>query len=149
MYHYFHEIAGHSLEPHFELYKSCLLIYSPSMTEPVTVDKYCSSLDIIPTLNNLSGFEYDSRLLMGRDILSDSSALVIFLDRSWITDKGSYNADTEEFTLFEGQTEENEEAYVNRIKTAVRNKFKASAQIIETDYYALVTGREHLYSKQN
>lgn len=147
IYHYFDEIAGHSIDPHFELYKSCLLIYSPSMTEPVTVEKYCSSLDIIPTLNNLFGFAYDSRLLMGRDILSDSEPLIIFLDRSWITEKGSYYAETEEFTLFEGQSVENEEEYISRIKAIVRNKFKASAQIIENDYYRLVTGREHYHSK--
>ena len=147
MYHYFDEIAGHPIDPKFELYKSCLLLWSPSMETPVTVDKYCSSLDIIPTLNNLLGFEYDSRLLIGRDILSDSEPLVIFLDRSWITDKGSYNADTDEFVLFAGQTVEDTAAYVERIKRVVRNKFKVSAQIIETNYYEKVTGRPHYYSK--
>jgi phosphoglycerol transferase MdoB-like AlkP superfamily enzyme len=35
------------------------------------------SLDIMPTLANLFGLDYDSRLVMGRDILSDSDALVI------------------------------------------------------------------------
>lgn len=145
MYLYFDEIAGHSIDPDFELYKSSLIIYSPSMTEPVTVDKYCSSLDIIPTLNNLFGFEYDSRLLIGRDILSDSEPLVIFMDRSFITDKGKYKATTQEFIPFEGQTVDEE--YISRNKKAVRNKFKASALIVEKDYYRLVSGRQHLYSK--
>lgn len=147
IYHYFDEIAGHAIDPQYELYKSALLIWSPSMTQPVEVDKYCSSLDIIPTLNNLLGFEYDSRLLMGRDILSDSDPLVIFLDRSWITDKGCYNAETNEFTPFDPEVLGNQEEYVNRIKTAVRNKFKVSAQIVETNYYEKVTGRPHYYSK--
>ncbi len=147
IYHYFDEIAQHAIEPHFELYKSCLIIYSPSMKAPVTVTKPCSSMDILPTLNNLFGFEYDSRLLMGRDILSDSEPLVLFIDRSWITDKGRYNAETGEFELFAGQSVENEQEYIERIKRAVSNKFKVSARILETDYYRQVVLREHYFSK--
>ncbi len=144
-YHYFDEIAGHAIDPTFELYKSCLLIWSPTMRAPVTVDKYCSTLDIIPTLNNLFGFSYDSRLLMGKDILSDAAPLVPFLNRSWITEKGKYDADSDTFTPFPGQSAD--ESYIEQIKTEVRNKFKVSAQMVETDYFALVTGREHYYSK--
>lgn len=146
-YLYFDELAGHSIDTAFELYKSCLIVYSPSMERGITIDKLCSSVDIIPTLNNLFGFEYDSRLLIGRDILSDSDPLVIFLNRSWITEKGSYNAETEEFTLFEGQTVEDEEAYIETVKTVVSNKFKVSAQILDNDYYSLVVDREHHYSE--
>ncbi len=142
-YHYFDEIAGHDIDPHFELYKSSLLIYSPSMTEPVVVDKYCSSLDIIPTLNNLFGFEYDSRLLMGRDIFSTAEALVVFMDRSFITNKGKFNAETNVFELFEGQTLENEQEYVEKMKKIVSNKFKVSAAMLDNDYYRLVVAREH------
>lgn len=142
-YHYFDEIAGHSIDPHFELYKSCLLIYSASMKEPVVVDKYCSSLDVIPTLNNLFGFEYDSRLLMGRDILSTAEALVVFMDRSFITDKGKYNAETDIFELFEGQMLENRQEYVERMKKIVSNKFKVSTAMLDNDYYRCVVAREH------
>ncbi len=142
-YHYFDEIAGHSIDPNFELYKSCLLIYSPSMTEPVVVDKYCSSLDVIPTLNNLLGFEYDSRLLMGRDILSTADPLVLFMDRSFITDKGKYNATTGVFECFAGQTLQNEQEYVDKMKKIVSNKFKVSASMLDNDYYRTVISREH------
>lgn len=144
MYHYFDEIAGHSIDPAFELYKSCLIVYCPSM-EPVQVDKYCSSLDILPTLNNLFGFEYDSRLLVGSDILSDSSPLVVFMDRSWITEKGKYNASDAEFIPFAGQTVDEE--YVATVKKIVSNKFKVSAQILDSDYYGKVVPRERLQSK--
>ena len=145
IYRYIEELAGTQIDPTFELYRSCFLLYSPSMTEPVTVDKYCSTLDIIPTLNNLLGFSYDSRLLMGRDILSDSAPLVIFLDRSFICEKGKYNAETDTFTPFDGQTATT--AYIEEMETRVRNKFKVSAAMLETDYYSLVTDRKHLYSK--
>ena len=144
--HLFDELAGHEIDPNFELYKSCLIIYAKGM-KPQVVDKYCSSLDIIPTLNNLLGFEYDSRLLPGSDIMSESSPLVIFNDHSFITEKGMYNSNTEEFTLFEGQELSSTEEYVASMRRVVNNKFKVSAQILETDYYSKVVNRTHLYSK--
>ncbi len=146
VYHYFDELAGHKIDSDFELYKSSLIIYAKGM-KPVTVDKYCSSIDIIPTLNNLFGFEYDSRLLPGNDILSTASPLVVFNNHSFITEKGTYNSVTGEFTLFEGQTIEDEKEYVASMRKVVNNKFKISAQILDTNYYSKVVNRTHLYSK--
>ena len=100
------EIAGHELEQNFELYKSTLIIWSGSMEEPITVDKPCSALDILPTICNLMGLEYDSRLLMGRDILSNSDPLVIFSNRSWITDAAKYNSVTDSLIVNEGASVE-------------------------------------------
>lgn len=144
-YALFDEIFGHKVETTFEVNESVFLLYSPSMEKGVTVDKPCSPLDIIPTLNNLLGFEYDSRLLPGKDIFSDSPGLVIFENRSFITDKGRYNSTTGEFTKNEGVTIEDEDAYVSKIKTEVKNKFVISAQILETNYYAkVITDRKHI-----
>ncbi|OJF90200.1 hypothetical protein AX762_11950 [Alkalibacterium sp. 20] len=79
------ELAGHNVDRTFELYKSPLILYSKDM-DPVTIDKPSSNLDIVPTLYNLLGVEYDSRLFMGTDIFSDSSPLVMFRNKSFITD---------------------------------------------------------------
>ena len=103
--------------------------------EAVEVDKYCSSLDIIPTLSNLMGLEYDSRLLMGRDILSDSEPLVLFSDRSWITDKALFNVKTGEVKSL---TNENIDKYIEEIEKTVKDKFKYSAMILESDYYKIL-----------
>jgi phosphoglycerol transferase MdoB-like AlkP superfamily enzyme len=126
------ELAGHKLESNFELYKSSLIIYSKGM-DSQTIDKPVSSLDIIPTLLNLMGLEYDSRLLMGRDIFSDSEPLVIFHNRSFITDKGRYNSITEEFIPNEGVKVE--EGYVENILEKIERKFYYSEQILDKDYY--------------
>lgn len=127
------EFLGHPVEPDFELYKSSLIIYNPG-TPAETVEKYCSSLDIIPTLSNLFGLEYDSRLLMGKDIFSDYPALVIFKDKSWITDKAKYNARTKEI-IPHSETGELLESYVDGIKNRVENRFTYSRLILENDYY--------------
>ena len=104
------------------------------MEEPVHVTKPCSSLDILPTLSNLFGLEYDSRLLMGRDILSDSPGLVVLSDRSYITDLGRYDSKADHFTPNEGA--EIPEDYVVTTLRQVNNMFSYSKLILEQDYYA-------------
>lgn len=106
------------------------------MTEPIVIDKPCSALDILPTISNLMGIEYDSRLLMGRDILSESDPLVIFSNRSWITDVARYNSVTDTLVVNEGASVE--DGYARKILKIVNDKFKYSAKILEEDYYAHV-----------
>ena len=93
----------------FDVYKNTLILWSASMEEPVQVDKPCCQVDILPTVSNLLGLEYDSRMLSGRDILSDSEGLVIFTSRSWRSDRGFYNRYTQTFTPAEGVTMTQEE----------------------------------------
>lgn len=133
------ELAGEDLENSLEWYHSSLIIWSASMQEPVIVPKYCSSIDIFPTVANLMGLEYDSRLLAGQDILSDAEQFVIFPDRSWITGKGIYESHTGEFKPFKGVEFEDDsfmEEYVAEVSGIVENKFKISADIVTNDYYA-------------
>jgi lipoteichoic acid synthase len=129
------ELAGHAVEKNFELYKSNFILYTKGM-KPVTIDKPCSSLDILPTLSNMLGLQYDSRLLMGRDIFSDSEPLVTFLNKSFITNKGRYNSKTGEFTPSDGVEIEGD--YINSISSIINSKFYYSAKILETDYYKKV-----------
>ena len=106
------------------------------MKEPIKVEKVGSSLDVLPTVLNLFGVEYDSRLLMGKDILSDTPNIAIFSDRSFITDKGKYNAVKEEFFPNEGI--EVEEDYVDNINAIIYKKFQMSRLILEKDYYKIL-----------
>ncbi|MBP8691439.1 MAG: sulfatase-like hydrolase/transferase [Sedimentibacter sp.] len=129
------ELAGKEIKKDFELERGIFLLWSKGM-EPVVIDKPCSSLDIIPTLSNLMGLEYDSRLLMGRDILSDSDPLVIFTDRSFITDKVAYNAKTDKAISLTG--EEIDDSYIQEIFEKVKLKFKYSAMILDTNYYKIL-----------
>ena len=127
------EISTYKRDDTFEKYRMPFLIWSGSMKEPIKVEKIGSSLDILPTVLNLFGVEYDSRLLIGRDILSDSAPLVIFSDRSFITDKGRYNAITGEFVANQGA--EIEEGYVEEISKIIYQKYQMSRLILENDYY--------------
>ena len=130
------ELLGHEVDPVFEIYKNTLILWSADIKEPVHVDKFCSSLDVMPTLANLFGLEYDSRLIMGRDILSDEPGLVIFSNYSFITDKGRYDSTTDTFQMWDGSEPDPE--YVAERLSEVQNRVAYSASILDNDYYRVV-----------
>ncbi len=128
------ELSNYERDNTFEKHHTPLLIWSGSMKEPVKVEKVCSSLDVLPTVLNLFGVEYDSRLLIGNDILSNNKEqMVIFSDRSFITDKGRYSAVQDKFMPNEGV--EIPEGYVEQISEIIYQKFKMSTMILDNDYY--------------
>ncbi|MCD8077058.1 MAG: LTA synthase family protein [Lachnospiraceae bacterium] len=127
------ELRGEEFDETFGLYENTFLLWSASMTESVSVDTYCSSLDIAPTLSNLFGLEYDSRLYIGTDIFSGTSPIVCFQDRSFITDRIMYdNTNSKIIQLDDGEVSEE---YLAECIAVVKNKFYYSAKIIELDYY--------------
>ncbi len=127
------ELIGHDVEQTFEYAKSTFILYNQGM-QPQVVEKPCCSLDILPTLSNLFGIPYDSRLLMGHDIFSNSTPLVILGDRSWLTDKASFNANTGEVDMFENV----DDAYIDDINKEIADKFAFSSQMLDADYYRKV-----------
>lgn len=137
------EFLGHAVEPDFELYKSTFILWTPDM-EPETVDKYTSTIDIIPTLSNMFGLQYDSRLLSGRDIFSDASPLVMFSNKSWIAEEGRFNVRTGESQAFNeaGDIEEGGEGlatgYIDYVNELVYNRFYFASLILDMDYYRKV-----------
>lgn len=126
----------------FDVYKNSLILWSASMEEPVVVDKVVGQVDILPTVSNLLGLAYDSRMLSGSDALSDSEGLVVFTSTSWKSDRGFYNRFTQEFTPAGGvaMTEKEREDYVSAMKKLVSYKLNATAMIVENDFYEVVFG---------
>ena len=129
------ELLGHTPESNFEIYRSGCIIWKPGMT-PETIDEPTSHLDLLPTLSNLFGLEFDSRLYMGRDVFSDAAPLVMFRNRSWITDRARYNSQTGEAVFYEGAG--TDDAYVKAINTEVGNRFAVSTRILEHDYWRIL-----------
>ena len=121
-----------------EIYRSCAIIWSHSMKEPVVVDKVTCQVDLLPTVSNLLGLSYDSRMLAGKDALCEDEGMVIFHSKSWRTDSGFYNALTQTFTPSPGvtMTEDEQAEYVSYMKKVAANKLNMTAKIIENDFYA-------------
>ena len=127
-------------------------MWSAAIPEPVIVDTPCYSCDIVPTLSNLFGLEYDSRLFSGRDIFatnyepdqySSCMPLVVFANNhgqgnSWITAAGTYEASTRTFTPNEGITVADD--YVSRVNNLVAGKIQYAKLIVTQDYYKSVFG---------
>ncbi|MBQ9814364.1 MAG: sulfatase-like hydrolase/transferase [Lachnospiraceae bacterium] len=133
---YIPELYGFEPQNEFEMHHSALIMWSGAfekMDEPIVVSEPVYSIDILPTVSNLFGVDYDSRLLVGRDVFSDEEALCIWPDYSWISSLGYYDAATGTFTPKEGYTVD--ESYVDRINTKVANKLAFSANVLDYDYY--------------
>lgn len=114
--------------------------------ETIVVSTPVSSLDILPTLSNLFGLEFDSRLLVGRDVLApDAQPLVFWTDYCWLTEKGYYDSHEDSFTPTGGEPMSHDEydaEYVDYFKSVVKAKLSFSANIANNDYYALLFGED-------
>lgn len=120
-------LRGSAVTEEHQKYESSLIIWTPDMKSE-KISKVCSNMDILPTVSNLFGLDYDSRKLMGRDIFSDSQGLVVFEDRSWLSDRGK------RWELIE-RTDSDTRGYVEKTDSEVRDMFKYSAMVLDSDYY--------------
>lgn len=127
------EFAGHPVEQNFELYENDFILYTEDM-DPEVNEKYGSSFDILPTLSNMLGLEYDSRLMIGKDLFSEADPLIPFLNKSFITDKGMYNSESKEFIPHEGE-QPVDDAYIEEMIARVEAQFYFSTKVLEKDYY--------------
>jgi len=145
---YYNELRGfEDTEKDTSRFRNTLLMWSGAIQEPIEVDTPCSSIDIVPTLCNLFGLDYDSRLYSGRDIFapnyevdqaSTSMPLVVFANTgfgsSWITAAGTYEASTDTFIPNEGV--EVGEDYVSDVSLLVNAKISYAKLILEQDYFS-------------
>ncbi len=137
------ELLGHEVDPVFEIFQNTLILWSGDMEgTAVHVNKFCSSLDVMPTLSNLFGLRYDSRLIMGSDILSAADPLVIFANYSFINEAGYYNSITDQFTCWDGTEPAPEE--VSEMVAEVQNRVAYSGTILDCDYYRLILNQAGL-----
>ena len=120
------------LDTPYAKHKSGLIIYNPSI-ESKTIDKYASNIDVLPTLLNMFGIDYDSRLLIGKDIMSNTQGIVIFNDHSFLTKEGFYNEKTNKFS-----NKKTSKSYIKEKQKETFNKINASSLILEKNYYKYI-----------
>lgn len=136
---YLSELYGYPVNTYEERDRSRAIIWCGALEEhePIVVNAPASSVDMLPTLCNLFGVEWDSRFYVGRDVLSDALPLVFFGNYDWKTDLGHYSATRNIFT----PTDENAvipEDYVKQISSVVRNRMTFSKSVLSQDYYTHV-----------
>ena len=126
------EVSKTNRKDKFENYHSTLIMYNPSI-EKTVINKVVAGIDLLPTIYNLYGIDYDSRLFMGKDIFSDTEGLAILSDRSWVSDKGTYNSVSKKFT--KKVDEDVPQEYIDKMNQIVNQKFTMSALILDYNYY--------------
>lgn len=137
------ELIGHDIDG-FSEFKSTLIFWVGGLEKNIVVDEYCCNVDVLPTILNLWGFEYDSRLLAGTDVFSDGTHAAVLVDKSFLTDKVWFNASTGEIRY---QVPESEipEGYVENMNQLIATRFSISADILNTAYYNFVFDKGKVY----
>ena len=140
---YLSELYGYEVLDYFQRDHNRLIMWCGILEdmEPIVIDSPTFSLDILPTLFNLFGVEYDSRLLPGRDVFSDTPALVYRTNYDWKTDLGTYYASKGKFVPVSEDIVIPED-YVKTIKAIVKNRVNYCDGVLETDYFRHVFGKK-------
>lgn len=141
---YLADLYGYSYNFPWERDHSSLIIWSgclehdnANMAKEISAPTY--SLDILPTLSNLFGVEFDSRFLVGRDVFAEETEpLCIWSNYSWCTTKGWYDSGSSTFYPKPGETVDDD--YVSRHNVIVKNKLAYSKMVITEDYFTYMFG---------
>ncbi len=84
----------------------------------------------------MMGWDYDSRMMVGQDIMSDAEQFIMFPGLSFITGNCVYNAKTETASSFDGSAVDSE--YLSSMKKRAYNWYTISDLIYSTDFYKYV-----------
>jgi phosphoglycerol transferase MdoB-like AlkP superfamily enzyme len=124
----------------FSKFKDTLVFWVGGLEEPIRVKEYCCNVDILPTILNLWGFDFDSRMLAGTDVFSDGDHVAVLVDKSWMTDKVWFHTDTGEirYLVPEDTLPEN---YIDSMNRLVGTRFSVSSDILNQAYYHFVFGK--------
>jgi len=128
-------------EDFFGWYKSNLIFWVGGMEEPVVVDEYCCNVDVLPTILNLWGFSYDSRMYPGTDVFSDGIHAAVLIDHSFLTDLVWFNSNTGEIR-YQVPEEDVPEGYIESMNQLIASRFEFSAEILRNNYYQHAFGTE-------
>ena len=121
------------------------------MENPIEVQQYCGPYDIVPTLANLFGIEFDSRFITGSDILSNGEHIAIINtmtstggNYNWKTEQGTYYSASKSFVKSDNCTLNDDEIedYVQKINGKLNLSRKYSLAILDYDYYSYVFNKD-------
>ena len=107
-----------------------LYIYNPTI-EPTVVNMQSTALDILPTLANLFGIDYDHSTVLGRDIFDPSYHGFTFSEwDAWTTNDYSYDFINDQYNLngYDQIQAQQEMAYYIQMQDV-------SANILKLDYF--------------
>ncbi len=140
---YISDLLGTPNEHDWQRDKNGLIIWSGCLENELSamqceISTPVMSLDVLPTLSNLFGVEFDSRLLPGRDVFADTHGLVFWSSLDWVTERGKFDWGEQQFYPADGC--EADPDYIASVNRQVENIYSMSRVIVDTDYYNLLFG---------
>lgn len=129
------ELTGEDREEVVGVCENSLIIYN-SRTPKIRCDKAGNTMDVIATIYNLFGIDYDSRLIVGKDLLSNAPGFALFGNGSWASDYGIYYAHLGEFVPYEGV--EVPEDYFTNANSYAQSQIAMTNLIVLNDYYKYI-----------
>ena len=109
------------------------VIYN-SEIEPKVFTDYTTYINILPTIANLFDLDYDPRLYLGTDLLSeDYKSMVVFADGSWKNELAYYDAAKDDITYFTDYEYNIEE--IKAINKDIKDKMNISSKAVTSNYF--------------
>lgn len=136
----FNALVGEKVEQNFDKFKSTCIMWAGGIGT-VEVDVPCCNIDILPTVLNLFGFEYDSRLLPGTDVFSKNEHIAMLYNKTFVTDKVKYNAQkatAEWLPAASGMNDAQKETYLTYCINLTKSRYTSSLQLMSEDFYKFV-----------
>lgn len=120
------------------------IIYNSEISSKHFKD-YTTYINITPTVANLFGLEYDSRLYMGSDLFSSSyESLVVFADGSWKNEIAYYDVGTNKVNYYTDKTYTDEE--ILAINEKISLKLNMSSLAIKNNYFSYLEKKLNNYT---
>lgn len=127
----FDEVFGVNSDDNPSITYTPLFIYANDM-EHQLIDKYCTALDILPTLMNLWGIDYNDEYAFGHDILDDEYRGFCFdANGNYWNNDFYFNSTNNAITTYNGYSEDSAREIVNDFN----KKREVCKEILKIDYF--------------
>lgn len=138
------EALGYDIDEDNNMDQVPFVIYNKGM-EKKEFNQYSTYVNLTPTLANLFGVEYDSRIYLGSDLLSkEYESIAVFADSSWKNEVGYYSSSTNSMKYYTEKEYTDEE--ILEINEGIALKLKMSSAAIKNNYFSYLNKKLKSYT---
>ena len=138
------EALGYDIDEDNNMDQVPFVIYNKGM-EKKEFNQYSTYVNLTPTLANLFGVEYDSRIYLGSDLLSkEYESIAVFADSSWKNEVGYYSSSTNSMKYYTEKEYTDEE--ILAINEGIALKLKMSSAAIKNNYFSYLNKKLKSYT---
>lgn len=133
------KVLNYDTSEYYNAERVPFVIYNTELNSKI-FSEYTSYINILPTIANLFNLNYDPRLYLGTDLLSeDYESQVIFADGSWKNEKYYYDAAKNKITNFTDTELSLDE--LKLINDDINTKISVSNDAIKNNYFAYLESK--------